>query len=427
MRIAVIGTGIAGTTCVELLRPYHDVVVFEAEDRPGGHTNTVDVPVPEGRVAADTGFLVYTERAYPLLTRLFARLHVPTQPADMSFSVRDEVTGREWRGTSAATVFAQPANALRPAFWRMLVDIARFNRGAVRLLGDGGGTGDGTDGSPTLRQLLAAGRWSPSFVDGYLVPIGSAIWSADPHTFLDMPARTFAAFFDRHGLLRFGDQAEWRTVTGGARRYVDAVLGPLTAEGRLHLAAPVRRLWRTPTGVELAVGARGGDGMCTVDQVVVATHSDQALALLGDPDPLEAKVLGSVRYQPNRAVLHTDDRLLPRRRRARASWNYHLTADAPRQATVTYDVSRLQRLPTSTPVLVTLNREDAVDPEKVVAAFDYAHPVVDAQAVDARSRYDEVNGRRRTWFCGAYWGDGFHEDGVASAAAVCRQLGGDRL
>lgn len=414
MRIAVVGTGVAGLTCVELLRRRHDVVVFEADGRPGGHSNTVRLSLPDADVEADTGFLVYTERAYPLLTRLFDRLGVPTQPADMSFSVSDEVTGTQWRGTSPATVFAQPRNALRPAFWRMLVDIARFGRAGQRLLDED------ADDQTSLRRFLADGRFSPAFVDGYLVPIASAIWSADPQTVTDMPARTFAAFFERHGLLGLHDQASWRTVTGGARRYVDAILDPVRRQGKVHLATPVVSIDRGPEGVDVVTPA----GAQRFDHVVVATHSDQALALLSDPDPLEAKVLGAMRYQPNRAVLHTDERLLPSRARARASWNYHRLADRPTRATVTYDVRRLQSLPTTTPVLVTLNREEVVDPSTVLAAFDYAHPLVDGPAVDARARQGEINGRRRTWFCGAYWGDGFHEDGVRSAVSVCRAFGG---
>lgn len=426
VRIAVVGTGIAGLTCVELLRRRHDVTVFEADTRPGGHTNTVAVSLPDADLQVDTGFLVYTERAYPLLTRLFRRLGTPTQPADMSFSVRDETTGVEWRGTSPATVFAQPANAARPAFWRMLVDVARFNR-ACRSVLERGSEPDGL----VLRELVARGRWSAEFVDGYLVPIGSSIWSADPGRFLDMPVATFAAFFDRHGLLRFGDQAPWRTVTGGARRYVDAILAAPQAEGRLHLGTPVVKLRRDGDQVELLTGA----GAARFDHVVVAAHADQALGMLGDPTTAERDVLGALRYQANRAVLHTDASLLPRRKRARASWNYHVLADRPPAATLTYDITRLQQLPTATPVLVTLNREDAIDPATVLAAFDYAHPVCDAAAVAARRRHAELNDagaatgddRGRVWYCGAYWGDGFHEDGARSAVAVCRRLGGEEL
>lgn len=422
MRIAVVGTGISGITCVELLRRHHDVVVYEADDRPGGHTNTITVSVPEGELPVDTGFLVYTERAYPLVTRLFARLGVATQPADMSFSVRDEATGIEWRGTSAATVFAQPGNVLRPRFWRMLVDIVRFQRHGQRLLAD-----TPPEDLTTLRRLLEGGRWSSELVDGFLVPIGSAIWSADPATFLDMPARTWAAFFDRHGMLRLGDQAPWRTVTGGARRYVDAVLRPLADQGRLRLSCPVTRVVRHPDHVEVHGRLGGRHHVDRFDHVVLATHSDQALAVLADPDPLETKVLGALRYQTNRAVLHTDGSLLPRAPRAQASWNYHRLVDQPAAATVTYDITRLQSLPTATSVLVTLNREDAIDPATIVQRIDYAHPIVDPAAVEARGHHHELNGRARTWFCGAYWGDGFHEDGARSAVEVCRRLGGDTL
>lgn len=422
MDIAVIGTGIAGLTCVELLRQHHRVVVFEADERPGGHTHTVDVSLPDGDLAVDTGFLVYTERAYPLLTRLFSRLAIATQPADMSFSVSDEVTGVEWRGTSPATVLAQPSNALRPAFWRMLVDVVRFQRTGQRMLRH-----RQDDELTTVRRLLAGGRWSTDMVEGFLLPFGSAIWSADPDDFLEMPAQTLMAFLDRHGMLRLGDQPQWRTVTGGARRYVDAILAPVALAGDLHLGHRVTQVARSPDGATLTVEAGGRRHQVHADEVIIATHSDQALAMLVDPDPLEAKALGATRYQPNRALLHTDARMLPAARRARASWNYHRLADPPGQATVTYDIGRLQSLPTTTPVLVTLNRESAVDPAAVLRPLTFAHPVIDAASVAARSLHDQVNGRRRTWFCGAYWGDGFHEDGARSAVAVCRRLGGDSL
>lgn len=421
MRIAIVGTGIAGLTCAELLRRHHQVTVFEAQGRPGGHTNTVAVAVPEGTVEVDTGFLVYTERTYPLLCRLFDRLGIGTQPADMSFSVRDERSGREWRGTSLSTVFAQPANALRPDFWRMLVDISRFNKAARALVAAqdprAGATG------PTLAEMLSRGGWSKTFVDGYLVPIGSAIWSADPTTFTAMPAATFAAFFERHGLLRFGDQTHWRTVTGGARCYVEAILRPLQATGQVHLGCPVTAVRRHHDRVELTSPA----GSTTFDHVVIATHSDEALAVLSDPSPAEEQVLGALRYQPNQAVLHTDDSLLPRHPRARAAWNYHQMPERPSVATLTYDITRLQSLPTATPVLVTLNYDAAIDPSLVVDRFDYAHPVVDTAAVRARRRWSDIDGARRTSFCGAYWGDGFHEDGVRSAVATCRHIGGDAL
>ena len=414
MRIAIVGTGISGLVAAHLLAEHHDVTVFEADSRPGGHTNTVRVDLADATVEVDTGFLVYNERTYPNFVRLLDRLGVATQASDMSFGVQDERTGVEWRATSLPTVFAQPSNALRPAFGRMLLDIARFNRIGRRILADPPPL------SVTLEDVLAEGRWSDGFRSWYLVPIGSSIWSADPTTFLRMPAYTFCRFFERHGLLSFGDQPEGRTVTGGARRYVDAIVAPLRAAGRLRLGTPVDKIVRSDHGVELVSPVTGPE---TFDHVVLAGHADQMLGLLADADRLERDVLGALRYQPNRATLHTDASVMPRARRAWASWNYHRTDPDHEQATLTYHLNALQSLATDTPVLVTLNRDDVIDPGTVVASFDYAHPVVDAAAVAARTRHRELNGRRRTWFAGAYWGSGFHEDGVVSALAACSALG----
>ena len=416
MRIAIVGTGISGLVAAHLLSERHDVTVFEADDRPGGHTNTVRVDLPDASVDVDTGFLVYNDRTYPNFIRLLERLGVATQASDMSFGVQDERTGIEWRATSLSTVLAQPSNALRPDFVRMLVDIARFNRIGRRIL---------TDPPPlsvTLEDVLAGGRWSEGFRSWYLVPIGSSIWSADPTTFLRMPAYTFCRFFERHGLLAFGDQPQWRTVTGGARNYVDAILDPLRAEGRLRLGSPVDKVRRSDGGVELVGAAFGAESF---DHVVLAGHAPQMLGLLSDADRLEREVLGALRTQPNRATLHTDASVMPRARRAWASWNYHRTDPEHDSATLTYYLNSLQSLDSDHPVFVTLNRDDVIDPDKVVASFDYAHPVVDGSSVAARARHDELNGRRNTWYAGAYWGSGFHEDGVVSALAACRALGAD--
>ena len=413
MRIAIIGSGVAGMVAAHLLRRQHDVVLFEADDRPGGHTHTHRVELPDATVDVDTGFLVYNERTYPLFCRLLDELGVPTQPSDMSFSVSDERTGLEWRGTTLSTVFAQRRNLARPTFLRMLGDVYRFNHLVRGLL----------DQPPppevTLADILAPHRWSKAFEEWYLVPLGSSIWSADPATFTGIPAATFARFFDRHGLLRLRDQPAWRTVSGGARHYVDAILAPLAAQGRLRLDAPVEKIRRGPGSVEVV----GATGVEQFDQVVVATHSDQALRLLSDAAPAERAVLGAMRYQPNSAVLHTDTRLLPKNPRARASWNYHRLRDETAGATLTYYLNPLQSIPSTTPVLVTLNRDDAIDPAKVLARMAYAHPVLDAAAIAAQARRHEINGVRRTWFCGAYWGYGFHEDGVRSAVETCRSLG----
>ena len=415
MRIAIVGTGVSGLVCAHLLSRRHEVTVFEADPRPGGHAHTVRIDLPDETHEVDTGFLVYNERNYPGLVRLFDGLGVATKASDMSFSVSDDVSGVEWRGTSLTTLFAQRRNALRPTFLRMLADVVRFNRTARALL---------TEEHPThrsLAEMLAEGRWSSRFVEWYLIPMGSSIWSADPSTFLDMPAVTFARFFDNHGLLDYGDQPSWRTVDGGSRRYVEAILAPLG--DAVRLSSPVAKVTRRDDGVEIHTDM----GPERFDHVVLATHSDQALRLLSDPSVPEREVLGAIRYQPNRATLHTDERLLPRSRRAWASWNYHRLADQPRLATLTYRMASLQGIESAHEILVTLNRDDAIRDDRVLARFDYAHPVFDVTAIAAQRRHEEINGARRTWFCGAYWGYGFHEDGVQSARAVCRRLAGEEL
>ena len=414
MRIAVIGTGISGLVCAHVLGPRHEVTVFEAEARPGGHTHTVRVPVNGRELSVDTGFLVYNERTYPGLVRLFGQLKVATKPSDMSFSVSDEATGVEYRGTSPNSVFSQRRNLVRPEFLRMLVDVARFNRAGQRLLSDP------PDTSYTLADMLAEGRWSKAFADWYLVPLGSSIWSADPASFTQMPASTLTRFFDRHGMLSVADKPAWRTVTGGAVHYVDAALAPVRAAGRLRLSSPVEQILRTDEGVELRCG---GGRPQRFDHVVVATHSDQALAMLADASRAEKEVLGDIRYQPNRVTLHTDARLMPTNRRAWAAWNYHRPATPSDRVTVTYDLNRLQGLGGTMPILVSLNRDDDIDPAKVLRRFEYSHPVMDSAAVAAQARHREISGPHGVSFCGAYWGSGFHEDGVQSALSVCEGLG----
>jgi predicted NAD/FAD-binding protein len=414
MRIAVVGTGISGLVCTHLLSRGHEVTVFEADDRPGGHAHTVEVEVDGRRMPVDTGFLVYNERTYPGLVRLFDELGVATEASDMSFSVTDESCGLQYRGTSVGAVFAQRRNVCNPRFLRMLVDVARFQRVGRQLLADPPRTGY------TLEDLLRDHRWSDEFVDWYLVPLGSSIWSADPSTFTRMPASTLARFFQRHGMLSFGDKPAWRTVSGGAVRYVDAILDPVRAAGRLRLSSPVERIARTDGHVELRCP---GSPTERFDHVVIATHSDQALSMLADPSVAEKEVLGAIRYQANRVTLHTDASLLPSNRRAWAAWNYHRTPTVPDRVTMTYHLNQLQNLGCPTPVLVTLNRDDAIDPDAVLRRFDYAHPVLDAEAVEAQGRHHEIDGVDRTSYCGAYWASGFHEDGLQSALRVCEALG----
>ncbi len=414
MRVAIVGGGISGLVCAHLLNPRHAVTLYEAEHRLGGHTNTVEIEIDGETHPVDTGFIVYNERTYPGFVALLRHLGVATKASDMSFSVSDERSGLEWGGTSLSTLFAQRRNLLRPTFHRMLVDVVRFNRAAHRF------ATESADPDLTLADFIAAGRWSREFVDGYLVPLGSAIWSADPTSFAEIPMATFARFFDNHGLLRLGDQPRWRTIEGGAARYVDAIRQRL--DGRVRYGTGVEKVVRRSDLGTVELRTAPGE-LAEFDHVVIATHSDQALRLLADPTDAEREILGAIHYQPNQATLHTDVRLLPRNTRAWASWNYHRTAVERAQVAVTYSMNRLQGIPSERPILVTLNRDDAIDPASVLASFEYAHPVFDTAAVRAQRRRDEISGHGDTSFAGAYWGYGFHEDGVQSALHVCRALG----
>lgn len=413
MRIAVAGSGVSGLVSAWLLAPHHEVVLFEADDRPGGHTNTVDVALPSGDYAVDTGFIVCNDRTYPNFLRLLDALDVATQPSAMTFSVSCERTGLEWAGTDLNGVFAQRANAVRPRFLRMLADVARFGRLGQRRLRS---SGEGED-LGTLADFVAEHRFSAAFVDLYLVPLGASIWSAEPAAFDQYPLRPLLAFLDHHGLLDLRTRPQWMTVSGGSRTYVRAITAELG--DRVRLGCPVERVTRSEDKVEVTSRA----GAEVFDHVVVAGHSDQALALLGDPTPAEQEVLGAIRYVANEATLHTDRAMLPRSPRAWAAWNYHRLGGDQDQVAVTYDMNRLQRLGAAEPICVTLNRHADIDPATVLQRIDYAHPVYDPPSDAARRRRDEISGRNRTSYVGAYWHNGFHEDGVRSAVEACRPLG----
>jgi predicted NAD/FAD-binding protein len=413
MRVAVVGSGIAGLLSAALLARAHEVVLFEADERLGGHTHTHRVE-RFGRVwEIDSGFIVFNERTYPNFIRLLALLGVASQPTTMSFSVRDERDGLEYNGTDLNRLFAQRRNLLRPSFHRMVRDILRFYREAPALLA-------GTDDGPRLGDWLVQRRYSRQFVEQHLIPLGAAVWSADPRVMLGFPARYLVQFFANHGFLQVNDRPGWRVVRGGSQRYVEVLARDLGA--RVRLRAPVGEILRRRDGVRLRVV--GGEPEL-FDAVVIATHSDQALAMLGDARPAEREILGAMPYQRNQAVLHTDARLLPRSRRAWAAWNYHVLARPPAAATVTYNMNLLQGLDAPQPFCVTLNRTADVDPTAVIARMQYDHPVHTQASVAAQRRWAEINGVERTWFCGAYWGYGFHEDGVRSALAVAACFGLD--
>jgi len=410
MRIAIVGAGVSGLVCAHMLQRSHELVVFEAGERAGGHANTVRVETDTGVYAVDTGFVVFNDRNYPKFERLLGELGVATQPSQMSFGVSD---GRdfEYNGASLGGLFACRRHALSPSFHRMIADLFRFNRDAGLLLAGGS--------ELSLREWLAERRYSHIFVERLIVPQASAVWSADPAQMWSFPARFLVEFFENHGMLGFRHRPRWRTIAGGSRSYVEALTRPLRE--RLRLSTPVTEVRRHPSHV--TVSARGGERE-RFDAVVIATHSDQALALLGDPSERERQLLGAIPYHPNEAVLHTDRSLLPRRRRAWASWNYHLDAGAQGRCAVTYHMNRLQALRADRELCVTLNRTAAIDSERIIQTIRYAHPVYTPAGVAAQARHEEISGRNRTHYCGAYWGWGFHEDGVASAYRVVGELGG---
>lgn len=413
--IAVVGSGISGLAAAWLLGTRHRVTLYEQADRVGGHSNTISVPLAGGDVPVDTGFIVFNEPAYPNLTALFARLGVATDATDMTFSVSLDSGRLEYAGGTIAGLLAQPSNLAKPRFWMMVRDIVRFYREAPALIAAGGAA------DTTLGQMLDAGRFSRAFREDHILPMAGAIWSAPAEAMLDYPAAAFVRFFENHGLLKLTDRPLWRTVAGGSQRYVRQMLADFS--GAVRLGTPVKRLDRTRDGVNVHVD---GEAARSFDHVVVATHADQALRMLGDADGTERRLLGAFRYVRNRAVLHSDPALMPRRRAAWASWNYLSTQrDSEPQAelSVSYWMNRLQRLDTEQALIVTLN--PAVEPDlRLVHREDlYDHPLFDVAANQAQSELWSLQGRRRTWFCGAHFGAGFHEDGLQAGLAVAEQLG----
>lgn len=409
MRIAIIGSGISGLVVAYRLHPRHDITLFEANDYVGGHTNTVTVDV-EGRAhRVDTGFIVFNDRTYPEFVSLLNELRVPSRPTPMSFSVRCDRTGLEYNGTSLNGLFAQRRNLLRPRFYRMVRDILRFNRQAPAWL-------DLCAEEVTVGQFLAEHGYAREFAEHYLLPMGSAIWSCPHEAFANFPMRFVIEFYRHHGLLNLRDRPTWRVIEGGSQTYVDA----LTRGFRDHirLGTPVENVQRFADRVELAYRGRGEP----FDHVVFACHSDQALALLDQPTALEREVLSAFPYEENIALLHTDPSVLPRVRRAWASWNYHVRRQPTGRATVSYYMNMLQHLDARQAICVSLNAEDLIDPARILRRFVYHHPVYTTQRASAQRRHGDLLGANRTSFCGAYWGNGFHEDGVQSGLAVCRAL-----
>ncbi len=419
MKIAVIGSGIAGLSAAHELAkdPQNEVVIYEADDRLGGHANTVTVNDPvAGSIGVDTGFIVHNDRNYPSLVALFDELGVPVQDTEMSFAVTDRANGFHYRATNLNTLFADRKNLFSPTMWRMLIDIMRFYRSANRYLDSGR-----TDQS--IAEFLQTGRYHDSFVDLHLIPMGAAVWSADPTTFDRFPAASLLSFLRNHGLLGVGDRPQWRTVVGGSRVYVQAIADAFP--GEIRLGSPVSQVCRTTVDAAVDTGScsvTSGDLTDHFDEVVLACHSDQALAMLSDASPAEKEILGAIGFQPNRATLHTDTSLMAPSETAWAAWNYECSVGDESLPAVTYDLTTLQRLNGSRRYLVSLNADQRIDPSTVLYSADYAHPVFDRPAIEAQARHGEISGVNHTHFCGAYWGFGFHEDGIASGLRVARAL-----
>ena len=411
MRIAIAGAGISGLVVAHRLHRLHDITLYEANDYLGGHANTVRVDLADETHFIDTGFIVYNDRNYPNLEPLLAELGVETQPSRMSFSVAGGHGDFEYASTPRG-LFAKPSHARSPRFLRMIADLVRFNREARSLLELS------PDEGPSLREFLAEGGYGEWFTERLIVPQAAAVWSADPTQLWSFPASFLARFFHNHGMLGFHERPQWRTITGGSRRYVEELTRPFA--DRIRLSAAVRAVTRHADCIEIAA-----EGCETerFDELVIASHADQALAMLTDASDAERELLGSLRYQRNQAVLHTDARMLPRRRAAWASWNFHLQPEPVRLATLTYWMNNLQSLASDTNFCVTLNLVGQIDPAKVIRTFDYAHPVFTPKGVAAQRRHSEISGWRRTHYCGAYWRWGFHEDGVVSALRALERIG----
>lgn len=410
MRVAVVGSGVAGLVSAWLLARHYEVVLFESNDYFGGHTHTHDIEMQGQRYVVDTGFIVHNPRNYPLLTRLFTELKIASQPTTMSFSVRNELTGLEYNATTLNSLFCQRRNLLSPRFLGMVRDLLRFYREAPGLL-------TSADPGPTLDEFLVQGRYGAAFRDEHLIPMASALWSSPSRAIRSFPARYLVQFMANHQMLQVSNRPEWRVVRAGSSTYVRAMRSSWNVGERL--CTPVRAVHRRNNGVELVTDTARE----RFDHVVLACHSNQALEILPDATDTERAVLGAMPYQRNDTVLHTDESVLPKNRRAWAAWNAFIPRDSEEACTVSYSMNLLQGIQSPRPLVVTLNRTNAIDPARILRRMSYEHPIYSHASVAAQSRKAEIQGIRRTWFAGAYWGWGFHEDGIRSAVEVAAGLG----
>jgi uncharacterized protein len=410
MKIAIIGSGIAGNTLAHHLHAQHNITVYEANSHIGGHTHTHDIQFEGRQYSVDTGFIVFNDRTYPHFIDMLEKIGVQYQPSNMSFSVRCEKTGLEYNGTSFNSLFAQRRNFLKPAFYGMILDILRFNKEAVSLLN--------TQSEITLGEYLTQNKYKKSFIDHYIIPMGAAIWSTDAANMLDFPARFLVRFFHHHGFLTVNDRPQWRTITGGSAQYAEALTAPF--KSHIQLNAPIESVKRLEKQVLVKLKNAAEQSF---DYVFFACHSDEALAILGqDATAVEKEILSAIPYQENTVYLHHDSSMLPKRKLAWAAWNYHITKMPANKVQVTYNMNILQNIQSTEPLLVTLNHTDSINPAKVIKRLKYHHPLYTIAGAAAQTRHAEISGHNRTAYAGAYWRNGFHEDGVVSALEALKHF-----
>jgi len=412
MKIAIIGSGISGLTAAYLLNKKHDVTVFEANDYVGGHTHTHEIDHNNKSWRVDSGFIVYNENTYPNFIKLLEQLKVEAQKTSMGFSVKAPSKNLEYSGGSLNTLFAQRLNLFKPSFLVMLKDILRFNRIAARSL-------DSVEETITMSKFLHAHNFSSHFIDNYIIPMGAAIWSTAAKKTTEMPAAFYIRFFKNHGLLQIFNRPQWFVIKGGSKNYVQKII--VGFKEKILLSSPVKEVLRDSAGVKIY--CEKNQEPQRFDKVIFATHSDQALALLRDPSDNEASILGALPYQKNTAILHTDVSLMPKNKLSWSSWNYLLNEDQDKPVTLTYNMNILQSLDAKPDFLVTLNSTNKIDPTKIIKKVEYDHPLFTVDGIGAQKKKKQINGVNNTFYCGAYWGNGFHEDGVNSALDVCELFG----
>ena len=413
MKIAIIGGGVSGLTVAHLLHDEHDLTLFEANDYVGGHTHTHELEAEGRRWRVDSGFIVYNEKTYPNFIKLLRKLKVVSQKSSMGFSVKAPNKKLEYSGASLNALFAQRQNLFRLSFYVMIKDILRFNRVAKSKL-------EGLVESMTINEFLKQNKFSKHFVENYIIPMGAAIWSTAAEKTIEMPAVFYIRFFKNHGLLQTKNRPQWRVIKGGSKSYIEKIKAGF--EKQIKLSTPVKKIIRYKDEVEIFFG-KSGEYSNKFDKVIIATHSDQALQMLEKPSAKEKEILGSLPYQENEALLHTDESILPRNKQTWSSWNYLLNEDKKAPVTLTYSMNILQSLTARTHFLVTLNSSENIDPNKILKKLIYQHPLFTVEGVRLQKEKHLINGKNNTFYCGAYWGNGFHEDGIVSALDVCKFFG----